>query len=88
VKYASAYNFPFLSKSGGHGFATTFGRLRNGLQIDMGSFDSISVDEAGSTATIGGGVLIGNVAGPLYDAGKELRKLQVVLRTFWRPGFA
>lgn len=41
--------------------------------MDLGHFDSVSVDKNASTMTVGGSVRFGNVTGPLYDAGKEFR---------------
>lgn len=74
MKYASANKIPFLATGGGHGFATTFGRLQNGIEIDLGFFKNVSVDKAASTMTIGGAVLNGDVIEPLYAAGKEIRE--------------
>ena len=41
----------------------------------MGHFKSLSIDSAASTLTIGGSIRFGDVTGPLYDAGKEWRRL-------------
>lgn len=74
VKFATTFHVPFLATGGGHGFATTFARLQNGIEINLGSFDSISVDKAASTMTIGGSVIFENIIDPLYNAGFELRQ--------------
>ena len=74
VRFASRFNIPFLATGGGHGFATTFGALKNGLEIDLGLFTNVSVDAAASTMTIGGAVKNGDVIEPLYNAGKEIRR--------------
>lgn len=73
VRFVSAVGIPFLATGGGHGFATTLGRLRNGLEIDLSAFKQISIDKGASTMTIGGSVLIAEVIEPLYNAGKEIQ---------------
>ncbi|KAI4231750.1 MAG: hypothetical protein LQ349_005408 [Xanthoria aureola] len=73
VRFASAVSIPFLATGGGHGFATTLGRLHNGLEIDLSAFKQISIDKAAGTMTVGGSVLIGDVIEPLYNAGKEIQ---------------
>lgn len=73
VKLASIHDIPFLATGGGHGYATTFGKLQNGLEIDLSFFRSVSVDAASSTMTIGGAVVFRDIYEPLYNAGKEIR---------------
>lgn len=77
VKYASKYNIPFLASGGGHGYSTSFGGLQNGLKIDLSLFNSVSIDKSASTMTIGGSVKFSQVMGPLFEAGKEIRKYLV-----------
>ncbi|KAL7916744.1 hypothetical protein GGI35DRAFT_474009 [Trichoderma velutinum] len=72
VKYAVQHNIPFLATGGGHGFATSFGKLQNGLEIDMSSLNSISINKAASTVTVTGAVLNGDIIEPLFQAGKQL----------------
>lgn len=48
--------------------------MQNGIEIDLGFFKNVSVDEAASTMTVGGAVVNGDVIEPLYAAGKELRQ--------------
>lgn len=74
VTFASAKNISFLATGGGHGFSTTLGELRNGLEIDLRNFKQISINKDASTMIVGGGVQIGEVIGPLFNAGKEMRK--------------
>lgn len=74
VTFASPKNISFLATGGGHGFSTTFGELRNGLEIDLRNFKQISINKDASTMIVGGGVQIGEVIGPLFNAGKEMRK--------------
>ncbi|KAL8736131.1 MAG: hypothetical protein Q9181_002521 [Wetmoreana brouardii] len=73
VKFVAAIGIPFLATGGGHGFATTLGKLHAGLEIDLSAFKQISIDKSASTMTIGGSVLIGEVIEPLYSAGKEMQ---------------
>ncbi|RAK71698.1 FAD-binding oxidoreductase [Aspergillus fijiensis CBS 313.89] len=76
VKFATSQNLPFLASGGGHGYSTSFGALQQGLQIDMGSFDSIQIDAEKSTMTIGGSVKFSQIMEPLFNAGKEIRRYQ------------
>ena len=62
-----------MGTGGGHGYTTTTGALKNGINIDLGGFKSVSIDAAASTMTIGGGVTFGDVLNPVYQAGKEIR---------------
>lgn len=74
VKFATTFRVPFLATGGGHGFATTFARLQNGIEINLGSFNSVFVDKATSTVTIGGSAIFENIIDPLFNAGFELRQ--------------
>ena len=47
--------------------------MTNGIDIDLGNFDTVKVDANSSTVTVGGSVKFGNITGPVYDAGKEIR---------------
>lgn len=75
VKFATALKIPFLATGGGHGFATTFARLQNGIEINLASFNTVTVDQSAQTMTIGGSVIFANLIEPLYNAGFELRQL-------------
>ena len=77
MKLAVSHSIPFLSTGGGHSFSIKLGELKNGIELDMSGFTTVSIDTAASTMTIGGGVTIGDVEGPLYAAGKEIRKFSV-----------
>ena len=65
---------PFLATGGGHGFATTFGELEDGLELDLGFFNNVTFNAAASTMSIGGAVIFRDIYDILYDAGKEIRK--------------
>ncbi|KAI0147261.1 Glucooligosaccharide oxidase [Xylariaceae sp. FL1272] len=73
VKLAVANNVPFLATGGRHGYSTTFGKLHNGLAIDLSKLDTIDVDVKAATLTIGPGTKIGDIIGPLYKEGLEIQ---------------
>lgn len=64
-----------MGTGGGHGYTTTTSALKNGINIDLGAFDRVSIDKAASTMTIGGAVTFGDVLDPVFAAGKEIRTL-------------
>lgn len=74
VRYASRNQIPFLGVGGGHGFTTTLGELKEGLELDLSQFNTISIDAQNNRMTIGGSVRFENILDPLYAAGKEIRK--------------
>lgn len=78
VQLCSANSVPFLATGGGHGYSTSFGKLKNGLELDMGGFRDVKVDKAAKTLTVGGAVTFGDVYEPLYDAGLEIRSCPLV----------
>ncbi|EEA25174.1 hypothetical protein TMatcc_006604 [Talaromyces marneffei ATCC 18224] len=73
VRYASKKKIPFLGVGGGHGFTTTLGELKNGLEIDLSLFNTVSVDGPNNRLTIGGSVTFGDILDPVYAAGKEIQ---------------
>jgi FAD/FMN-containing dehydrogenase len=74
VRFASRNDIPFLAVGGGHGFTTTLGDVKEGLEIDLSQFDRVSVDARNNRMTIGGGVRFRDIMDPLYAAGKEIRR--------------
>lgn len=70
-------NIPFLTTGGGHSYSVNLGKLKNGLELDMSGLTSVKVDAAASTMTIRGAVTFGDIEGPLYAAGKEIRKFAI-----------
>ncbi|GAB1312716.1 FAD-linked oxidoreductase azaL [Madurella fahalii] len=72
VWYALRNNVSLLATGGGHGYTWTLNRLRGGIDIDLGNFDSIAIDAAANTMTIGGSARSDDVTRALYAAGKEL----------------
>ena len=75
IKYAAKNSIAFIGTGGGHGYTTTTSVVKNGINIDLGAFDSVSINKAASTMTIGGAVTFGDVLGPVFAAGKEIRTL-------------
>ncbi|KAI9368962.1 hypothetical protein BJX61DRAFT_521534 [Aspergillus egyptiacus] len=73
VRYAKAHNVPFLATGGGHGYSTSFGALQDGLKIDLGFFNNVTVNTDQNTMTIGGSVQFSEIMDPLYNAGKEIQ---------------
>nr|QPI71215.1 FAD-linked oxidoreductase [Ovatospora brasiliensis] len=47
-------------------------QLDNGIDIDLGFFNSVNVDAANNLMTIGGSVRFSQVFDPLYNVGKEI----------------
>ena len=75
MQYALAKNISFLATGGTHAYSTTLSSVSNGIDIDLGNFNQVKVDTASSTLTVGGSVSFGNVTGPIFAAGKEMRTL-------------
>lgn len=75
VQYAAQNDVPFLATAGGHGYSGSLGALHNGIELDMGYFNSVSVDASTNLLTIGGSVRFSDLMGPCYSAGKAIRKL-------------
>ena len=67
---------PFLATGGGHGYTWSLGRLKNGIHVDLSNFQTIEIDQAANTMTVGGAVQIGNVTHDLHAVGKEFSKLR------------
>ncbi|KAI1085366.1 FAD-binding domain-containing protein [Whalleya microplaca] len=72
VKLARSSGIPFLATGGRHGYGTTLGHLQNGLAIDLSNLNSINIDAATETVTIGPGVKIGDLMRPILEAGYEM----------------
>lgn len=72
--YAFRSNLSFLATGGGHGYSFSLGRLQGAIDIDLGFFDSINIDSAARTITIGGSVRSSDVASALQEVGMEMRE--------------
>ncbi|MCJ1436573.1 hypothetical protein MMC27_005953 [Xylographa pallens] len=73
IEYAFLHNISFLGTGGGHAYSVTVETVQNGIEIDLGNFNTVSIDQTASTMTVGGAVHFANITGPLYDAGKEFQ---------------
>ncbi|RAH42315.1 FAD-binding oxidoreductase [Aspergillus brunneoviolaceus CBS 621.78] len=73
VKLSTANNISFLATGGRHGYSITFGNLQNGLALDLSPLDTVAVDAAAGTLTIGPGVTFGDVMDPVYEAGYQIQ---------------
>ncbi|PVH94013.1 FAD binding domain protein [Periconia macrospinosa] len=70
VKVSVQHNISFLATGRGHGSTSTLGTLKNGIDIDLGNFRSVSVDNGMLTA--GGAVNFSQLFEPVNNAGKML----------------
>lgn len=73
VRIATQNGIPFLATSAGHGTGRGYAKYQNTLNINLGNFNSVSIDTTNNRLTVGGGVTFGDVTTALYDVGKELR---------------
>jgi hypothetical protein len=76
----------FHATTSGHGTNMQYGKIKNALNINLGNFKSVSIDTANNRLTIGGATSFGDVFGPLWAAGKEVRKCAPILLTVQRGG--
>jgi FAD/FMN-containing dehydrogenase len=65
---------PFLATGAGHGYSGSLGALQNGIELDLGNFNRVSVDATNDLMTLGGSVKFSDLMDPLYSAGKAIRK--------------
>ncbi|KAK3311874.1 putative FAD-dependent oxidase [Apodospora peruviana] len=75
ARFATACDIPFLATSGAHGFDTTLGRVKQGLEIDLSRFRAVSIDATANTLIVGGGVRFSDMIDAVYAAGKEISPL-------------
>ncbi|KAL7797894.1 hypothetical protein V8C43DRAFT_313982 [Trichoderma afarasin] len=68
INLAKSYSFPFLARAGGHGGAN-MSDFENGVSLDLSKFNSIVIDSAAQTMTVGPGVHYRDIFDPLYNAG-------------------
>ncbi|KAL8746254.1 MAG: hypothetical protein Q9190_001710 [Brigantiaea leucoxantha] len=69
VRFATRYDLPFLAVNKGHGFTSTLGRLRHGIEIRIRTLNKIRIAEDGQSVFMQGGVLTDEVVSTLWDAG-------------------
>ncbi|KAI0849726.1 hypothetical protein F5Y00DRAFT_268817 [Daldinia vernicosa] len=75
VKLARSHNISILATGGRHGYTTTFKKLQNGLAIDLSKLDTVNINQHAETVTVGGGVRVGQIFDPVYNAGFELQTI-------------
>jgi UDP-N-acetylenolpyruvoylglucosamine reductase len=61
VQWANEHKVPFLVQNGGNGWANTFSIDSQGIVIQLDKLRSITFNQDGTQATIGGGVLISDL---------------------------
>jgi FAD/FMN-containing dehydrogenase len=72
VACGAANGILVTAKSGGHSYASHgLGGEDGHLIVDMRTFNNVSLDASGDTATIGTGGRLGDVATALYEQGKK-----------------
>jgi FAD/FMN-containing dehydrogenase len=71
IRYADAFNRPFLAITGGHGETWDLGNVKNGIGISMRGMAYVLISDDGRTATIGGGIQSGEVIAALWARGKQ-----------------
>lgn len=68
-----------MTTGGAHGFPTTLGLVKYGIELDMSNFNKVVVDAKANKLTIGGGVRFGDILGPMTQAKKEMREYSGLL---------
>ncbi|KAF2008706.1 FAD-binding domain-containing protein [Aaosphaeria arxii CBS 175.79] len=71
IEYASQKNIPFLTTGGGHGYSGTLGAIKDGIQLDMGNFNTVFVDADKNLMTAGGSLRFRDVAAAAHAKGKS-----------------
>jgi FAD/FMN-containing dehydrogenase len=71
IRFTVAHNVPVRARSGGHSYAG-YSTLSNGVVLDLRELNSITVDKAAGTATVGAGVQLIDVYNGLARAGATL----------------
>ncbi|KAK1248864.1 hypothetical protein MKX08_007084 [Trichoderma sp. CBMAI-0020] len=71
VQISVSNGIPFMATGAGHGASVTLETFKNGIDIDLGNFNTVTVDEKNSLVTIGGSAQFQQVYDPLFAAGKE-----------------
>jgi FAD/FMN-containing dehydrogenase len=68
VEFARRHSVPVAIRGGGHSFAG-FGVADGALQIDLGAFNTVTVDQARGVASIGGGTRIKELLTAILSSG-------------------
>lgn len=62
-----------MATSSRHGYGQSLGKLQNGLSIDLSNLNTLEIDTSSETVTVGPGVKIGDLMGPILEAGYQMR---------------
>lgn len=73
VRIATQNRIHFLATVNGHGTSLGFGKFKDGLNINLGNLNSVSIDVENNRLTVGGGSTFGDVHPLLFAAGKEIQ---------------
>ncbi|KAI0108565.1 Glucooligosaccharide oxidase [Nemania sp. FL0031] len=69
VTIARSINLPLLATGGRHAVSQTLSEVNEGLAIDLGSLDGVSIDKKAGTLTVGGGTRFEAIYDPVFEAG-------------------
>ncbi|KAK1579946.1 FAD binding domain-containing protein [Colletotrichum navitas] len=69
VKYCRDRSIPFVAQNGGNGWGKTFNLGTNGVLINLAGLNTVTFSNSKTEATIGGGVIIGDVVKAANAAG-------------------
>jgi hypothetical protein len=76
IRFANAFDKPFLAITGGHGETWDLGNVKNGIGISMRGAAYVRISDDGTSATIGGGTQSGEVIAALWERGKQAGTIQ------------
>lgn len=71
VKFANRHKIPFAAKVSGHGTWSGLGDMKGGMNIWLRNLNSVTISKDGKYVTVGGGTMVAEVVGPLWEAGKQ-----------------
>ncbi|KAJ5382602.1 hypothetical protein N7517_000513 [Penicillium concentricum] len=72
VQISVANKIPFIATNGGHGPKVGQGQF-TGINVNLASFNTVSIDTTNNLVTLGAGVKLWDVQKGLYDVGKEIQ---------------
>ncbi|KAL4905450.1 hypothetical protein BDW74DRAFT_185017 [Aspergillus multicolor] len=72
IRISVANKIPFIATNGGHGPKLGQGQF-TGINVNLGSFNSVSIDTEKNLVTVGAGVKLWDVQKGLYDVGREIQ---------------
>ncbi|EWC44370.1 hypothetical protein DRE_01196 [Drechslerella stenobrocha 248] len=66
IKYCNQYSLKFLAQAGGHGWGITWSLGENDVVINLRGLNTVEVNKAEGTATIGGGTIVKEIVDELF----------------------